>query len=122
MIRSIAEIINYAARLDSALNFGSLFVWLAGWYILYQMTRLGFLKFLIAGYVIYVIDWFIRKRHYFIGHFANKNVELAISYTDVVINISADILVLIGICMGVSYLQRKWKDKENANKGMNGTR
>lgn len=114
LLRTIQGAFLVLGQLDNAITFGLLFIWLIGWYILYQMHRLSFLKLLMAGDVLFILLWFLRNRHLLIGHpeepisMVSETLMFVLGGT---LRIGGTIFTAMGVCMGVRYLQRTWAAK-----------
>ena len=100
-------------RFANVIQFGLLFVWITSWYILYQMTRLGFLKLLIVGDVFYAVAYVLNYSEYFIGH-TTQTGTLIIVFTLRVLRILATGFIATGACIGLRYLQKRWKYVDEA--------
>ena len=101
------DIIKLIARFADVIQFGILFVWITGWYILYQMTRLRFLKLRIIGDVFYAVYWVLHNSHYFTGN-VTHTVNVVLVFTNYALYILAVGSVAVGACSGLRYLQKKW--------------
>jgi hypothetical protein len=107
------EIMVSLYRVDYAVSFGGIFVYLVGWYILYQMYRLWFLKLLIAGDLLYTLQFIFVNRHHFFGYpeeppsFETMTLLMAV---ETLLSLASILLQTAGACFGVRYLQRKWAD------------
>ena len=93
-------------------------------YMLHQIYRLGFLRFQIIGFLCLFAHWLIGYRDFFIG-FPDKAQtepwEIWLYLAWLGLRFVAVLLIAIGAALGVRFLQRKWKDKESADKALDGT-
>ena len=117
LLRTIHESSVVLARLDDALSFGVLFVWLVGWYILYRMYRLNFLRLIIAGDLLFIALWFFDNRHRFIGHpesLTSMEAETVLFAVGTTLSLAGTIFTTMGACIGVRCLQKVWAEKEKS--------
>jgi hypothetical protein len=102
-------------NLDDALGFAVTIAWLVGWYILYHMVRLSFLKWIIAGDILYVVLWLFDHHERFIGYPAYPyGIELSTVLFAVgnAISLAANALCAIGLCLAIRHLQKEWAEQE----------
>jgi hypothetical protein len=103
---------------NELLCFLGLFIWLAGWYILYQMTRLKFLKLIIVGDILCVAasHFLFRLIQNVTGNPAFGTDQLAVTVfcTREVLSLGGTILTVTGAALGLRHLQRKWTQVENS--------
>ncbi len=115
LYRNLYESFAILARLDYLLSFAVLFVCLLGWYILYQMYRLRFLRLMIAGDLLYIASFLFENRHIFLGaseEARSLETDLLIKIVSVTISLAGTIFTTMGACMGVRLLQKMWAEKE----------
>lgn len=106
----ILDVMKLISRFAYVIQFGLIFVWITGWYILYQMTRLHFLKLLIVGDVFYAVEWVLYNSRYFIGH-TTHTVNVILVFATLALKILATGFIATGACLGLRYLQKKWADR-----------
>ncbi len=103
----ILDVLKLISRFAYVIQFGLIFVWITGWYILYQMTRLHFLRLLIVGDVFYAMEWVLQNSGHFIGP-TTHTVNVIFVFTILVLRILATGFIATGACLGLRYLQKKW--------------
>ena len=117
-IVAIIHSMNTVRDANSLLNYFGVYIWLAGWYILYQITKLKFLKIIIAGDICYVFAskylfyFFLRLT----GHprYASDQFIAMIMITEEILSIGGTLLTIGGAALGLRYLQRKWTQMEKS--------
>jgi len=119
---SIGSVIGVFESLEEAIWFGSHFLWIVIYYILFQIFRYPFLKFLIAAEVMGVIYWFWSHLFYFTGVPENQNYSLAqitvIGITETLLRTAPLILgTIAGIC-ALKKLQMKVKEMKANNRAI----
>lgn len=103
----LSDVFVKVGKYDEAVSFVLLFVWLAGWYMLYQMFRLSFLKWIIAGDLLYVLVWLVDHRHQMFDHEDTLQTLTFFLGVGNTLSFAATILCAIGVCLGIRFLQRK---------------
>ncbi len=122
----ISNALGIAERLGSALMLGSCLIWLTGFYILFQMFRLRFLKVLMLAEVLSIVQWAWSQRFLMFGGgfrlpgSSNIAVSLAYSWMDFLIRSAPTVAYLVGGILALRYLQRRWKE-QIANKRIDDT-
>ncbi len=106
--RTIVEVYSVVQQCNYVMNFALNFLWIVGWYLLFQITRLRFLKLFIVGHVLYVLYWLLVHREHFVGHLGatSYNARLVIGIIEVSILTASTVVFAIGVCRGVRYLQK----------------
>ncbi len=101
----------------------SYLVWISVFYILLQITRLKFLRLIIAGNLFFVLGWAITYRGHFIGypHDPSTSHLMIMATIQIALNSIGLLLDLAGACYGLRFLQRKWAEKESANQRLEAT-
>lgn len=113
MSHYLQDILRFVSALNIILAFASYFVWIAGWYILLQLTRLNFIKLIIAGDICFIFAWAVAYRSHFISipvHPSETYLAAMLTIREILHFIGV-ILTLVGACYGLRYLQKKWAEK-----------
>ena len=105
----ILDVLKLIFRFADVLQFGFIFVWITGWYILYQMMRLRFLKLLIVGDIFYAAHWILRNSLHFFRH-TTHTADVIVVFTTLTLYILATGFASAGACLGLRYLQEEWKN------------
>ena len=115
------------ASLEQAIWFGSIFVWGIGFYVLYQLYHLKFLKVLVWSEVTGLAFWFWINRFYFAPNFMivtdnSPNGQVVfIAMLDMIIRLTPLILGTTGAVMGLHHVKKIWKEKQIANQALEPT-
>ena len=106
------------------LTFAAVPIWLTGFYILYQMYRLKFLKWLVWAQVFYLFEWIYTYRHNWFPEamFSNWSLSMIVfsHFFNRLIYFVPEVLDVVGAIMGVMWLQDRFREF-NAKKENNGT-
>jgi hypothetical protein len=98
-------------RMTNLLQFVGLFVWLAGWYILYQITRLRFIVLIMSGVLLLMLSQVVG----FESIRSIRHPRLCFQCVVILRGFSAvvgTVLHTTGACLGLRYLQKKWTQIE----------
>lgn len=116
LAESIGSVIGVIENFGNVIYLGSNFVWLVGFYILFQMFKLKFLKLLMTAECLAIVYWFWSNLYYFTGVPEEQNSSLtrivAIAVTETLLRVMPLLVGTTGAIMGVKFLQNKWKGQD----------
>ena len=116
--QSITHMIEIGGRFESALWLGSIFIWAVGYYILFQMYRLRFLKILIVSELLWAVQWLWSHQVFYPMPSSDVDATLTrfaiLSTLDFIIGFMPLAVATIGAIMAVRHLQRKWMEMKDS--------
>lgn len=110
----VTQALDLIAGAEYALTFGQAFLWIAAWYIVFQLWKLKWALLVMWGDIIDFVLMLYQARHHFIGYPKTPYSPTAamIELTIVqVISLAAIVLITVGAAMCVRFLQLKWKER-----------
>jgi len=114
--------------LANAIWFGSYFVWGIGFYLLFKLYHLKFLKVLIWAEVTGGLSWFWINRPYFapnlmaVTEYSTDTDIATLAILDMIFHLTPILVGTIGAIMGLMHIQNIWKEKQAANQELEPTR
>ena len=103
--------------LDYAISIGQMLVWIAAWYILYQLTKLRFILVVLSGDILYIILELFKKRYYVVGgpeQPYSPDHGLFLLVATKLVGFVALMLTTAGACIALRFLQKKWSEREDS--------
>ncbi|GEM_PF-5121647 len=112
-VQQITSVFLFGSRLNNALMLASGIIWLLGFYVLYQITSLKFVKVLMAAELFSILQWFWLNGFFPVMQTPdsvhdNPATELFMLAIHVLMNLVPTLLFVIGGALGLKHLRERW--------------